>query len=92
MAIIKPAKDTMPTPITPDFRMSAGAHCTALWFISWVEVGRKSLLVSSQLRLSVNIHDLRPLHSTCVIQQHLFYDLRCHCLMSNEVLWELLKD
>lgn len=46
MAIIRPAKDTMPTSITPVFRLPARTHCVAFWFISWIEVGRRSSLIS----------------------------------------------
>lgn len=67
MAIIRPAKDTMPTSITPDFRMPARTHYAAFWFISWIEIGRRYSLISSHLMLSVNIHDLKLLRSTCVI-------------------------
>lgn len=81
MAIMKAAKDTMLASVTP-----ARTHCAFFWFISRVKVGRRSLLISAHLWLSLNIHDLRLLHSACVIEQHLCYDPGCHSLMSNEVL------
>lgn len=64
---MKAAKDTVSAPVPPAFRMPARTHHAAFRFISGVEVHRRSLLISAHLRLSLNIHDLRLLHSACVI-------------------------
>lgn len=57
---MKAAKGTVLAGVHPAFQ-DASRDRTGL------EVGWRSLLISTHLKLSLNIHDLRLLHSACYI-------------------------